>query len=84
MRRAHVGDFIFFSEPHFDIESGEVKRRRVHTLIVENEQVETEGVISENRLNSLGRFVKRVWVEKEMANHEIRYMKKNSIRKTFI
>lgn len=88
LRNASVGEFIFFQQPVFDMETGQQHARKAHTRIVSKVGLrsgERDGpIIKEDQLNSLGRFICEVWTEKELACHEIEYMKQNSIGRNYV
>jgi len=82
IRNASVGDYIFFQEPYFNMDKGARRHRKVHTLVTEKDGL--EGTILKSQLNSLGRWAHPVWVDSELADHEVDYMLENSKRNTYV
>lgn len=89
LRNACVGEHIFYRFPAID-ENGR-HSIKCHSFVVDREDIEDPSkrvhidgcIIPEDKLNSLGRFIERVWAESELQTHEIEYMLQNSEPKGF-
>lgn len=83
IKNAEPGEFVFL-ETVAVAHDNQIQKIKACTLVVRDQHNETEGYIKESDLNSLGRAHDMVWTEKQLARHEIQYMKANSIQQTYV